>query len=80
MTETRYTFDDDTLGFDFYSTDPPVFEIVVEHCPSYRGRFARAVFRGGHTDSYLYGIVAWGETEAAALAELLTQLKRYEVT
>ena len=73
----RYAFDTDELDFDFYSTDPPVFEIVVQQCEHYHGRFARATFRAGHTDSHLYGLVAWGIDEDKALAELFTQLKRY---
>lgn len=72
----RYWFDTDELDFDFYSTTPPVFEIVVEQSVHYHGWFARATFRG-RPDSHLYGLVAWGIDEDKALAELFVQLGRY---
>ena len=73
-----YRFDDGKLDFNYYSTDPPVFTITVRPRDGYRGAFAKAEFRAPHDTSALCELVAWGETEAEALAQLLRELERYK--
>ena len=77
---TIYYFDDGQLDFDFYSTEPPVFNIVVRPREGYTGAFAEASFREGHDDAHLWSVTAWGETEDDALKKLLDELRqRYTV-
>jgi hypothetical protein len=77
---TIYYFDDGQLDFDFYSTEPPVFDITVRPREGYMGAFAEASFREGHDDAHLWSVTAWGETEEDALEKLLVELRqRYTV-
>lgn len=73
---TIYNFDDKLLDFDFYSTEPPVFQIIVRPREGYIGAFAEASFRERHDDDHLWSVTAWGKTEDDALKALLSELRQ----
>jgi len=77
---TTYNFDDTTIPFDFYSTDPPVFRITVQEEGNRTGFVARALFRGSHKVPHLDAIQCWADTEGEALASLLEELRNRYTT
>ena len=67
---------DEQLDFDFYSTEPPVLNIIVRPREGYMGAFAEASFRARHDDDHLWSVTAWSKTEDDALEALLNELRR----
>ena len=74
-----YNFDDENPIMDFYSTDPPVFRIIVGPQPNHTGIFAEAFFRGGH-GSHLESVATWGADEKLAIETLLRELRNRYTT